>query len=292
MEVSFLIVTKHRAKDLAFTLDKLKAIVDTSQHEVLVFVDGCTETEAIIDDYDWVKWTVSQESISASPARNLLYKKGKGKVFIGLDDDAHPISADFINSVFHCFEQDANLGIIAFQEVRGLFKSDAVALENSKQLESYYTNDFVGCGFGIKKSVYELTRGFPNWMDIYGEESVVALEVLDLGYTIFYQPEIKVNHRVDVQLRKKRGRNYYRFQRQLKNSINFYIVYYKNPLKKIAKVLWHNFVKYALKDTTYFMDYFKAIFKTILGLPKVLKHRKPVKPETIQKKLNSQGLKY
>lgn len=292
MEISFLIVTKHRTKDLAFTLDKLIAMIDLSKHEVLVFIDGCTETEAIVKDYDWVNWTISKKSISASPARNILYKKAKGHIFIGLDDDAHPVSKNFITSVEDIFKQNAQLGIVAFQEIRGLFECDTKALESAKKLNTHLASDFVGCGFAIKKKVYDATNGFPVWMDIYGEETAVAIEVLDLGYTILYQPEIKVNHRIDVELRKLRGRNYYRFQRLLKNSINFYVVYYKHPFKKIIKVLLHNFIKYALKDWRYFRDYFKAVFKTIFGLPKVLKYRKPVKPETIKQKINLQGLRY
>lgn len=292
MEVSFLIVTKHRANDLRLTLHKLQTLINASIHEVLVFIDGCQETEGLINNFDWVKWTISKKSIGASPARNVLYKEAIGTIFIGLDDDAHPISPDFIMSVENCFKQNTNLGIIAFQEVRGLFASDAEAIKHSKALKSHYTGDFVGCGFAIRKKVYDATNGFPVWMDIYGEESAVAIETLEAGYTILYQPEIKVNHRVNVALRKKKGRNYYRFQRQLKNSINFYVVYYKHPLKKVAKVLWHNFTKYALKDWRYFRDYFKAVFKTIFGLPKVLKFRKPVKQHTIQKKTNLQGLRY
>ncbi|MFS4483046.1 glycosyltransferase family 2 protein [Hyunsoonleella sp. 2307UL5-6] len=292
MEISFLIVTKHRAKDIAFTLDKLHTLIDVSKQEVLVFIDGCSETEALVNNYSWVKWTISKESVSASPARYELYKKAKGDIFIGLDDDAHPISPNFILSVKDCFKHDAKLGVIAFQEVRGLYLSDVKAIENSQKLSAHLASDFVGCGFAIKKKVYDATSGFPVWMDIYGEESAVAIEVLNLGYTILYYPEIKVNHRVNVELRKLRGKNYYRFERQLKNSINFYLVYYRHPFRKIAKVLWHNFTKYALKDSRYFRAYFKAVFKTIFGLAKVLKYRKPVNQETIKQKTDLQGLRY
>lgn len=292
MEVSFLIVTKHRAKDLAITLDKLKLIIDSSRHEVLVFIDGCSDTEVLVNKYNWVKWTISKKSISASPARNILYKKAKGVIFIGLDDDAHPVSNNFIASVEACFNQNSKLGIIAFQEVRGLFESDAQALKKSKQLETHLASDFVGCGFAIRKHIYDATNGFPVWMDIYGEETALAIEVLDMGYTILYEPNIKVNHRLDVELRKKRGRNYYRFQRQLKNSINFYIVYYKYPLKKVVKVLWHNLVKYAFKDSKYFRCYVVAVFKTIIDIPRVLKYRNPVQRKTIEQKVNLQGLRY
>ncbi|RAJ16987.1 glycosyltransferase family 2 protein [Olleya aquimaris] len=292
MQLSFLIVTKNRPEDLALTLTKLKAIIDLSIHEVLVFIDGCSKTEKIINDFDWVDWTVSTLSISASPARHALYKKATGTIFIGLDDDAHPISPHFIEAIEAEFQHNTHLGIIAFQEVRGLYKTDEDALLHSKELESHLTNDFVGCGFAIKKEVYKATNGFPVWIDIYGEEPAVSLEVLDLGYDIIYQPNIKVNHRIDVKKRMQQGRNYFRFERQLKNTLRYYLVYYPKPLKKIAKTLWHNFNKYALKDWNYFKSFVLVFFSTLYTLPSLLKYRQPVQQETISKKLNLKSLNY
>jgi hypothetical protein len=288
MQISFLIVTKNRVEGLAFTLNKLKSILDLSIHEVLVGVDGCKETEKIIPEFNWVKWTVLDKSISASPARNVLYKKAVGSIFIGLDDDAHPLNQDFIKQVEYNYKEKENLGIIAFQEIRGLFESDIEALKQAKPRGAYFTNDFVGCGFAIKKDVYNQTEGFPVWIDIYGEEPALALEVLDLGYTIMYQPEIKVNHRVDVEKRKLLGRNYFRFEKQLQNTLRYFLVYYPNPIIKILKVLWHNFKKYALVDWNYFKSFVKVFFLMVFKSPKILKYRHPVKNETIKLK---QGLK-
>lgn len=292
MQISFLIVTKNRPVELAFTLKKLMSIIDLSVHEILVFIDGCPKTELIIKNFEWVKWTISKESVSASPARHLLYKKAIGAIFIGLDDDAHPISKDFVNTVEKEFQANENLGIIAFQEVRGLFQSDNNALLHSKESESYFTNDFVGCGFAIAKEVYDATNGFPVWMDIYGEESALAIEVLDLDFQIIYQPIIKINHRVDIEKRKQLGRNYFRFKHQLKNTIRFFIVYYNKPTFKILKVLWHNFKKYGLKDWSYFKSLVSVFFTTIHNLPKILKYRKPVKSSTIKRRLGLRLLKY
>lgn len=292
MEISFLIVTKNRPEDLALTLNKLKAMINLSIHEVLVFIDGCPKTAPIISDFNWVNWTNSKKSISASPARNALYKKAKGTIFIGLDDDAHPLSLNFINEVETTFNTNKKVGVIAFQEVRGLFTSDQEALLNAKNVSSFLTNDFVGCGFAVKKDVYNATNGFPLWMDIYGEEPAVAMEVLDLGVDILYQPSIKVNHRINVAKRKQQGRNYFRFERQLKNTIRFYLVYYPKPTKKILKTLWHNFKKYALTDWKYFKSFIVVFFGTLFKLPKILSYRKPVKSETIALKLKLKTLNY
>lgn len=292
MRISFLIVTKNRPEDLRLTLNKLKQLIDRSLHEVLVFIDGCVKTEAIIVDYNWVNWTISKESISASPARNALYKKAKGTIFIGLDDDAYPISENFIEKIEANFKEHSKLGIIAFQEVRGLFKSQNEALNYSKIGKNYFSNDFVGCGFAIAKKVYNETNGFPVWIDIYGEEPAVALEVLDLGYDILYCYDIKVNHRVDVKKRKSQGRNYFRFERQLKNSIRLYLVYYPNPLLKIAKLLLHNFKKYAVSDWKYFKSFISVCVMTIFKLPHIVNYRKPVKQSTIVKRETIKYLKY
>lgn len=292
MQISFLIVTKNRAEDLAFTLRKLKSLIDLSIHEVLVFIDGCPKTETIIKDFEWVNWTVSKTSISASPARNSLYKKANGQIFIGLDDDAHPISEAFIKSVEDDFNANSNLGIITFQEIRGLYKSDNEALSFAKFIEPYCTNDFIGCGFAIKKKVYDASRGFPVWIDIYGEEPALALEVLDLGYQIGYNSKIIVNHRVDTAKRKLQGKNYFRFEHQLKNTIRLYLVYYKSPLTKIAKLLLHNFKKYALNDFKYFKAFVYVCFSTLLKLPTILKYRRPVKVSTLQIIKKLKGLNY
>lgn len=292
MKVSFLIVTKNRPDDLRLTLNKLKGLLDLSIHEVLVFIDGCSKTETIISEFNWVNWTQVKKSVSASPARNALYKKAQGTIFIGLDDDAHPISPDFINEVEKTFNENLKLGVIAFQEVRGLFTSDEDALKTSKIGDNYLTSDFVGCGFAIKKEVYNATNGFPVWIDIYGEEPALALEVLDLENTILYNYNIKVNHRVDVEKRKLQGRNYFRFERQLKNSIRFYSVYYSKPLLKIAKLLFHNLKKYALTDWRYFKSFLWVIFSTVFKLPYILNYRKPVKQSTISKKENLKPVNY
>lgn len=292
MDISFLIVTKNRPDDLVLTLNKLMVMINLSNHEVLVFIDGCKKTEALISQFTWVNWTINEVSISASPARNKLYKKAKGDILIGLDDDAYPISKNFIKQVKKEYRQNKDLGVIAFQEVRGYNLSDKLALEKAIKGNSYFTSDFIGCGFAIKKEVYEATRGFPLWIDIYGEETALSLEVLDLDYEIMYQPNIIVNHRVDVEKRKLQGRNYFRFERQLKNTMRIFLVYYKRPTLRISKLLVHNFRKYALKDIIYFKSFLKVCILTIIKLPEILKYRKPVNNTTIKKRINLKGLKY
>ena len=289
---SFLIVTRNRPDELRFTLHKLDQLITHEHHEVLVFIDACPVTHVIKKEFPWVKWHSSEINLGASPARHLLYQQAVGKIWIGLDDDAHPISIDFLNLLASRFRESGTIGLIAFQEVRGLYPTDQDARNQSKTGVNYLTNDFVGCGFAVRKEAYQATNGFPVWIDIYGEEPAVALELLDEGWDILYAYDLQVNHRVDIVKRKQNGRNYFRFERQLKNTIKFYLVYHKRPIPKVLKTLFHNFRKYAVTDFTYLKLYGKTVMGTLVTFPKIWKYRKPVKGSTITKRNELKGIKY
>ena len=101
-----------------------------------------------------------------------------------------------------------------------------------------------------------------------------------------------VNHRVDTLERIKEGRFYFRFEKQLKNTIFYYLVYLPHPYYKIAKLVFHNFKKYGLKDLTYFRLFWKSCFQAVLSFPTIMRFRKPVKKTTLQQMKEVRGLQY
>lgn len=294
MEASILIVSKNRSKELEFTLGILEKMIDFSKHEVLVFLDGCTDNSLVLlDKLKWIRWFYSEKSIGASAARHQLYPKANGHYLIGLDDDAHPLNEDFILQTRSIFQKKPNLGIIAFQEIRGVFNSDKAFLVKSENKDDeYYTNEFIGCGFAVRKDVYNSINGFPVWIDIYGEESCVAIEVMNKGFDILYTNKVKINHRVNKEERITKGHNYFRFGKQLKNTTYYYLVYYPNPSTKIVKLYWHNFKKYALTDFNYFKIFFSIILEVLVSFPKVIKYRNPVDLMIIKKRTHLSRLKF
>ncbi|MDT0643041.1 glycosyltransferase [Zunongwangia sp. F363] len=286
MDASILIVSKNRREELAKTLGIIEQQTDAERHEIRVFLDGSTDdSESLKKEFPKVHWMASEESLGASKARNLLYKTAKGKLFFGFDDDAHPLQADFINVAKGIFEENPRAAIIGFKEIKGIWDSDEdIGEELLKSQPDYLANDFVGCGFVIKKEVYNLTRGFPTWIDIYGEEWCLAIEVLEKDYEILYTHKIFVQHRVD-KTRRGKSANYFRFGKQLKNTSYFYLVYYPFPLllKKIGRLYFLNFKKYALKDINYFKEFWKAFLINIFNAIKIFKVRRPVSRETLLK---------
>lgn len=294
MQASILIVSKNRKEALEKTLLILEKVIDFSIEEVLVFLDGCTDTSyQLKHKFNGIKWYESEQSLGASRARNELYAKAQGNILIGLDDDAHPLSADFVTQAADIFNNYPTAGVIAFQEIKGIFASDIIALQSVSLIEQeYFTNEFIGCGFAIRKDVYEATNGFPVWIDIYGEESCVSIEVIKKKYDIIYSNKIKVNHRVNLEERKENGQHYFRFGKQLKNSTYYFLVYYPFPLINILKLYWHNFHKYALTDFKFFKIFFEIILEVLINIHKVLKYRNPVDKIVIDKVRSFTGLKF
>lgn len=291
---SILIVSKNRKEDLLKTLNILDSLIDKSKVEVLVFLDGCTDSsEDLQNELTWVRWFVSPKSIGASAARHKIYPLAVSDILIGLDDDAHPLNEDFIFKIETIFYKYPNVGILAFEEIKGIYQSDIEALKKAeKEKKEFLSSEFIGCGFAIRKSVYNQTNGFPVWIDIYGEESCLSIEVLSKGFDMLYSNEIKVNHRVNKEQRKLSKQNYFRFEKQLKNSTYYFLVYYPFPLFNILKMYWHNFKKYALLDREYFKRYFKTIFVVLIHIPKILKYRNPVDKSLILKMRNLSSLKF
>lgn len=287
MKASVLIVSRNRREELLKTLNILQTFLDPALHEIRVFLDGCTDTShELMGIMPQIKWETSELALGASKARSILYKKALGKILYGFDDDAHPLQENFIEITEGLFSQNPQVGIIGFKEIKGKIETGSFLQENvPPKNENFLVKDFLGCGFAIKKCVYDSTRGFPEWIDIYGEEICLAFETLSAGYDIMYTHEIMVHHRKDSQLRKNLGADILRFQKQLKNTTYFYLVYYPSPLliKSLIKLYFHNFRKYAIRKPAYLKAFFSAIFDCSLGIRNVLRYRKPIEKIQIEK---------
>ena len=161
IEASILIVSKNRKSELEKTISILETFIDKEKHELLVFLDGCNDNSiALKKKKSWILWEVSNTNIGASRARNILYKQAKGEILIGLDDDAHPLSENFIDKVKQIFKEFENVGVIAFNEIRGVFESDEEALKENLESKEYICSEFVGCGFAIKKKCISVYKWF------------------------------------------------------------------------------------------------------------------------------------
>jgi len=54
---------------------------------------------------------------------------------------------------------------------------------------------FVGCGFAIRRALFESVGWFPERFFLYQNEMEVAIRVMQKGYQIRYEPDCRVVHR-------------------------------------------------------------------------------------------------
>lgn len=286
MEISICIVSKNRKEELRKTLAILSNLITFDQQEILVFLDGCSDgSEELKEVFPQCKWFGKSKSIGTSPARQFIFEKVEGKIIVGFDDDAHPLQPDFIFRIEQLFNQFPKVAVLAFEEIKGIFSSDQEALQKHVEHQQFLCNSFVGCGYAIRKEAYQETAGFPQWMDIYGEESCVSIQLIDLGYDILYTSEVSVNHRVNRKKRKTDGGNVFRFERQLCHLALYFLMYYPSALlfKKWTRLWYHNFRKYALTDWKFFKAYIRGTGCFLRNFFHLLSERKPVSRATIKK---------
>lgn len=277
---SILIVSFERKSELFLTLNYLKECSEVAASEVLVLLDGFTDNlNEYKSSYPWVNWVSSPTRLGASISRNKLYKLACGDIFIGLDDDANPLDKNFLNVVSNCFKQNPKYGILAFYELK--VKDLPLVMEIPEI--NYEVNEFVGCGFAIKKSVYQKTNGFPVWMDIYGEEKALATEVINLGFIIHYTSSIIIHHRVDLLNRKKLGYDISRFNKSLLNQSRYILIYYPplDSIFSIFKLYYHNLLKYGLKHRKYFYSWSKIFALFFITIPIYIRYRTPITRKTL-----------
>lgn len=291
---SICIVSHNRKDELESTLMSLYMLVGHNV-ELLVCLDGCTdESKSLIKLFPKIQWSSNRNSIGASPSRAAIYDKAKGNIIIGLDDDAHPLQADFLERVDKKFNNNRKVAVYTFEEIKGIFETDEQCLQQHQSISDFACNSFVGCGFAIRREAYNQTKGFPKWIRIYGEEACVSIELLEIGWEICYTSDIMVNHRVDRNYRNNSGRNLFRYKQQLLNSFMFIIVYYPIHLfpRKIVKLFYHNWKEYARKDKAYMKVFFGGILRSIFKLPSGFKNRSPISKKTITKFNNLPHPKY
>jgi GT2 family glycosyltransferase len=267
---SILIVTYNRRAELEQTLNVIQHLLE-EELEVLVWDDASTdETLELAEKFSFVKWFSGKERVGGSKARSQLYVKARGKYLIGLDDDANPLDDNILEKVKLIFENEPATGLLAFRLYWGL-KTLTTEEKYKNPGKSFTAADFAACGFAIRREAFIFCGGFPKWMNIYGEETYLALRIYQNGYSIRYSPEILVQHRVDIKQRRQKERMQFWYYNQLLNMSRLYLLMFplKVGLNAFFRLYKHNFLKYGITSWSLFRLSLKAMFKSLFDFPRL-----------------------
>jgi glycosyltransferase involved in cell wall biosynthesis len=270
---AILITTKNRRNDLAFTLDKIKYLLDRKDVVCIICDDGSTDgtSNFLKTDYPNIQLIQNSESKGLIFSRNRLLNLTKTEFAVSLDDDSHLDSTDALEFIKEYFYNNSDCGLIALRIFWGLEETKETAFNQ----KPHRVQGFVGCAHVWRMSAWRAIPNYPSWFIFYGEEDFASYQLFKKSWEIHYLPEVLVHHRVDIKARKKNKDYIERQRRSLRSGWYLFFLFY--PLKtiplKMAYSLWIQFkLKVFNGDFKALQAIVLAVLDLVWNMPRILKN--------------------
>lgn len=283
-EVSVVIISYNRKGEIHELLTELNKqsfkdfeiiVVDNDSH------DG--SQQLIEEEFPEVKLIKLPRNIGVV-ARNRGIEISRGEFIVLIDDDA-VLENDWIEKAISHFHEDPSLGVLASKvlnyysrKIWGWVYGVDVNTFADKQFE---TVRFVACAAAIRKSALDKAGLFSEELFIYWDEDDLSIRIIDSGYTIWYCPDLVAYHKVSPTQDEIRGNR--RIYYQSRNPIWYYWKYYPVWVATLVSIfsIPYNLNNAVRRKTLRYS--LKGMLDASLGMPRILKKRKPVSKETWQK---------
>lgn len=273
IKFSILITTKNRLADLQLTLDKTASLLNHPEVECLVYDDGSTDgTIAFVKKhYPQVICYKNEKSKGYIFNRNFLLEKCQGNYAISLDDDAHFLSAEVLETITRFFQTNPACAVIACRIFWG--KEAPKAMHSNEP--SLRVKGFVGCGHVWRMDAWRAIPNYPAWFIFYGEEEFAGYHLFKNGWEVHYVPALMVHHRVEVKSRKNAPDYSLRTRRALRSAWYLYLMFY--PLTQIPRKIGYSiYAQIKLKtlkgDDQATIGLMRAIADVFINLFKIYKN--------------------
>lgn len=270
---TILITTKNRKTDLSLTLNKINYLLEDPLVSCVVFDDGSTDgtAEYVKENFPTIQLERNTVSKGYIFCRNKMLNDTQADYAISLDDDAHFVTENPLESIRRHFEENTHCGLLAFRIFWGLQEpKTTISIEKSQRVQG-----FVGCAHIWRMKAWRTIPQYPEWFVFYGEEDFAAYQLFKKNWEIQYLPKVLVHHRVDVKARRNNADYTIRLRRSLRSGWYLFFLFY--PLKtiprKMAYSLWIQFKTKVLKgDFKALKAIVLALFDLVWNMPRIIKN--------------------
>jgi glycosyltransferase involved in cell wall biosynthesis len=270
---SILITTKNRLTDLAFTLQKINYLLIQDTVECVVFDDGSTDGtyEYVQEKFPLIQLRSNAVSKGYIFCRNKMLNETKAVYAISLDDDAHFVTENSLESIQQYFEENIHCALIAMRIFWGL--DEPVSKVYSEK--PHRVQGFVGCAHAWRMKAWRDIPNYPEWFVFYGEENFASYQLFKKYWQIHYLPQVLVNHRVDAKSRRNNADYTVRLRRSLRSGWYLFFMFY--PIltipRKMGYSLWVQFKLKVFKgDFKAFQAIVLALLDLVWNMPRILKN--------------------
>lgn len=271
---AIIITTKNRCDELKFTMNKISGLIQRDDVECLICDDGSNDATAdfVQNNYPLVKFIQNSESKGLIFSRNRLMATANASYVISLDDDAHFLSANILETIEQFFNSNPRCAVISFRLFWGKILPKNIATSE----KPYRTKSFLGGANVFRMTAWKEIPEFPSWFLFHGEEDFASYHLLKQNWEVWYLPKVFAQHRVNMLHRKKHKDYMLRLRRSLRSGWYLYILFY--PISLIPyKMLYSIYIQLKTKvfkrDYKAFFAILQAIGDLMINLPKLIKHR-------------------
>jgi GT2 family glycosyltransferase len=270
-EITLQITTHNRSEDLKFSLEKNKSLINDVRVHTLICVDGRDDDSYsfIANTYPNIQIIQNLKCLGYIANRNRMMTLTHTPYAISLDDDAHFLGNNSVDSILNYFNDNPICAVIAFRIYWG---QEDISFMQCNESPSR-VRGFVGCGHAWRISHWKQIKPYPEWFIFYGEEEFAGYKLFKKQLEVHYNPKIFIHHRVNINSRKKDNDYLTRNRRSI--SSGWYLCFMFVPFKHIPKYWIYSFYsqirrKLMKGDIAIIWILMKAILDIILNFPKII----------------------
>lgn len=275
-KLSIVFLNYNRIKETRYTLAQLSRLLEHRNDVEVIAVDN----GSIDGTFDFLQTQANWVHVLRLPTNmgiagyNEGFKKAKGDYILVLDDDSHPVDGITLDRIIQCLDTRSEIGIVACR-IESLKGIAAYTWHLPKNDAPGPSMAFVGCGFAIRRTLFEKIDWYPGEFFLYQNEIEVAIRVMRHHYQIHYDPRCRVVHRQSPCGRTRWRQVYY----PTRNTIWVIRRYFPFPMATylIASRLCFGLLR-ALQSLE-FSWYYRAVQDALYT---------PIEPQVLPKKVQKQ----
>jgi GT2 family glycosyltransferase len=195
IKLSIVFLNYNRRAETQFTSDYLHQLLAERDDVEVIAVDNASsdDTWAYLSQQHWMKTLQSPENTGIA-GYNLGFAQAQGHYILVLDDDSHPKDLATLEQLIHRLDNNPQLGVIACK-IEDKHGHNLCTWHMPDSNQPHPSMAFVGCGFVIRRDLFQRLGWYPADFFLYQNELDVAFQVRQLGYQILYDPHCVVVHR-------------------------------------------------------------------------------------------------
>ncbi len=195
-QLSILFLNHNRLSETRQTVTHLRRLLTGREEIEVIAVDNASDdgTSAYLQGQaHWMRVMILEKN-GGIAGLNQGFRQASGEYILVLDDDSHPYDIATVDRMIACLNKRPEVGVVACRIESA--KGEPVRTWHLPETDIPGPSmTFVGCGFAIRRDLFERIGWYPERFFLYQNEMEVAIRVMRQGYDIRYEPNCRIVHR-------------------------------------------------------------------------------------------------